>query len=80
MSASPLRYEIRVCGQLGNTMLAAFPEMNSEVAGGQTVLSGAVVDQSALYGLLSRLEALGLELIEVRRCGSPRPDDAGSPG
>ena len=32
---------------------------------GQTVLSGLVADQSALYGLLSRLSALGVQLISV---------------
>jgi hypothetical protein len=34
---------------------------------GDTVLSGTIADQAALYGVLAQLEALGLELIEVRR-------------
>jgi hypothetical protein len=33
------------------------------------VLTGALPDQSALYGMLAEIEALGLELIEVRRVG-----------
>jgi hypothetical protein len=31
------------------------------------VLTGPLADQAALYGLLAQLEALGLELLEVRR-------------
>jgi hypothetical protein len=35
----------------------------------ETVLTGPLADQAALYGLLAQLEALGLELLEVRRTG-----------
>jgi hypothetical protein len=38
------------------------------------VLTGTLPDQSALYGVLSRLQALGLELVEVRRLD---PDQTG---
>jgi hypothetical protein len=31
------------------------------------VLTGSLADQAALYGLLAQIEALGLELLEVRR-------------
>jgi hypothetical protein len=37
------------------------------VAPVETVLTGPVEDQAALHGLLRRIEALGLELLEVRR-------------
>ena len=40
--------------------------------GGDTVLTGVLSDQAALYGVLAEAEALGLELVEVRRL--PRPD------
>jgi hypothetical protein len=36
----------------------------------ETVLAGPVEDQAALHGLIRRIEALGLELIEVRRLPS----------
>jgi hypothetical protein len=36
------------------------------VRGHDTVLSGAVADQSALFGVLHCVESLGLELLEVR--------------
>ena len=48
-------------------MLSAFPGMGSEFEGKDTVLSGVVPDQAALHGILSRIEAMGLELVEVRR-------------
>jgi hypothetical protein len=43
--------------------------MGSEVRGGETVLTGSLEDRSAVYGVLAQLEALGLDLIELRRIG-----------
>lgn len=60
-------YEIRVRGQLGGMLLAAFPDLRAQAHGTETVLTGPLTDQAALYGLLARIEALGLELLEVRR-------------
>jgi len=61
------RYEVCVGGRLGDTIRSAFPDLRARARGGDTVLSGVLADQAALYGLLAQLEALGLELIEVRR-------------
>ena len=63
------RYMIRIAGRLGATALSAFPTMRSEVRGGETVLTGSLADRSAVYGVLAQIEALGLELLEVRRVG-----------
>jgi hypothetical protein len=63
-------YEIRISGHLGVTLLSAFPAMTSQRHGGHTVLTG-LLDQSALYGLLAQVEALGLDLLEVRRLKPP---------
>jgi hypothetical protein len=60
-------YEIRVRGHLGATMLRAFPALRAETQGQDTLLRGAVADQAALHGVLAQIEALGLELLEVRR-------------
>jgi hypothetical protein len=77
MEARPAVYAIRVAGRLGATSLAAFPDLHGETQGAETVLTGEVRDRSALYGIVARLEALGLELIEIKRMagapGSPRP-------
>ena len=61
------RYQIRVRGQLGQTIRSAFPALQARAEGGNTVLTGVLADQAALYGVLAEAEALGLELIEVRR-------------
>ena len=67
------QYMIRIEGRLGATALSAFPTMGSEVRGGDTVLTGLLEDRSALYGVLAQIEALGLELIELRRVGLSTP-------
>jgi hypothetical protein len=64
--ARPQRYQIRVRGRLGQTIRAAFPALRARAEGGDTVLTGVLADQAALYGVLAEAEALGLELIEVR--------------
>jgi len=63
----PPVYQIRVRGQLGETMRSAFPSLRAQVEHGDTVLTGVLADQAALYGVLAEVEGLGLELIEVRR-------------
>ncbi len=59
--------EIRVRGHLGAAMLRAFPALAARTRGGDTLLSGCLQDQAAVYGVIARLEALGLELVELRR-------------
>jgi hypothetical protein len=61
------RYEIHVRGRLSDALLPAFPELTSRVLPVETVLTGPVEDQSALLGLLERVESLGLELLEIRQ-------------
>ena len=66
-------YEIRVRGHLGDRMRRAFPALRAEIQGRDTLLRGAVADQAALHGVLAQIEALGLELLEVRRLpGEPQ--------
>jgi hypothetical protein len=67
-------YQIRVRGHLGTTMRRAFPALHAENRGSDTLLRGAVADQAALHGVLAQIEALGLELLEVRRL-APRAED-----
>jgi hypothetical protein len=63
----PQRYCIRIRGHIGETMRLAFPALQADVSGGDTVLTGLLADGAALHGVLSEIEALGLELLEVRR-------------
>ena len=60
-------YEIRIKGRLSDSMLAVFEGLTATVESGEMVLHGQVRDQAALYGLLDRVQSLGLELVEVRR-------------
>jgi hypothetical protein len=60
-------YEIRIRGRVTEPLLASFEGMASELEPVETVLHGPVRDQAALHGLIDRIQALGLELIEVRR-------------
>jgi hypothetical protein len=71
------RYEIRIRGRIGNTVLAGFEGFDAEVEPVETVLRGPVADQAALHGLLAQIERLGLELVEVRRVGDRREPVAG---
>jgi len=69
-------YRIRISGHLGATALSAFPSMASELKGSETVLTGLLQDRSALFGVLAQIEALGLELLEVRQVPSgPTPPE-----
>jgi hypothetical protein len=66
MDPAPARYLFRINGHLGATMLSAFPALASQVHGAHTVLTGCL-DRSAFYGVLAEMEALGLDLLEVRQ-------------
>jgi hypothetical protein len=60
-------YCVRIKGRLGATALSAFPALVHHVDGRETVLTGLLEDRSAVFGVLAQVEALGLELIELRQ-------------
>jgi hypothetical protein len=69
--SQPIVYQIRIAGHLGDQWSAWFegmtiiPENN-----GDTLMTGPVVDQAALYGLLRKVRDLGLPLLSVTRVNS----------
>ena len=65
----------RINGQLGATVLSAFPALAPHHHGAHTVLTG-LLDRSALYGVLAEIEALGLDLLEIQKL-IPRPHITG---
>jgi hypothetical protein len=70
-------YEIRIKGRLSDSLLAVFEGLNASVEPVETVLHGPVQDQAALYGLLDRIQSLGLELVEIRRLPDAPDEPAG---
>lgn len=61
-------YEIRVDGNLeGQHWMSWLEGMEIATRGGQTIIRGYLMDQSALYGILSQLRNLAIPLISVRR-------------
>ena len=76
MDPAPAPYLIRIDGHLGATMLSAFPALAPQHHGAHTVLTG-LLDQSALYGVLAEIEALGLDLLEIRKL-TPDRESPGS--
>ena len=75
-------YVIRINGHLGATVLSAFPGLAPRHHGAHTVLTG-LLDRSALYGVLAEIEALGLDLLEIRKLTPdrrwPQPRNRRSP-
>ncbi|HEX4909027.1 MAG TPA: hypothetical protein VFW32_10605 [Actinomycetes bacterium] len=65
----PTRYRIVVAGELSRRFAPAFDGMTVQCAGGETAITGVVVDQSQLHGLLDRVGDLGLELVSVNAVG-----------
>jgi hypothetical protein len=66
MDPTLARYAIRIHGHLGATVLCAFPALASRRHCADTELTG-LLDRSALWGVLAVIEALGLDLVEVRQ-------------
>jgi hypothetical protein len=60
-------YEVRVEGILGSEWSAWFDALEITTDGSQSVLSGQLVDDAALHGVLLRIRDLGIQLISVRR-------------
>ena len=59
-------YTIVIRGEFGRRHSMAFEDLDVETSCGKTLLSGRLPDQAAFYGVLRRLESLGLEITEIR--------------
>lgn len=69
------RYAIRIRGHLGKTWATRFDGMTITLTpDGETILTGDVVDQAALHGLLRTIRDSGLELLAVNRMNSDEAD------
>jgi len=59
-------YRIVVRSELGDRYASAFEGMRMETQDGQTILIGEVIDQPHLFGILDRINGLGLKLLSVQ--------------
>jgi hypothetical protein len=79
-SADSSRYEIRLGGHLEPRWAAWFDGMTlTHADDGSTVLTGPVVDQAALHGVLRKVRDLGLPLISVTQLDPDQPHTSTSP-
>jgi hypothetical protein len=75
----PLVYQIRIKGHLGPQWTDWFEGLIiTQEENGDTLLTGPVVDQAALHGLLKKVRDLGMPLTSVTRV-EPDQDDAAQP-
>ena len=63
--SQPMAYQIRIAGQLDSRWAGWFEGLTITLDGGDTLITGPVVDQAALYGLLKRVRDLGMPLVSV---------------
>ena len=71
MDLEPAPYVIRISGHLGAMAGNADSTVAPRRHGAHTMLTG-LLDRSALYGVLAEIEALGLDLLEVRQLAPDR--------
>ena len=77
----PAIYEIRVEGHLGHALAGWFEGLSIALEDdGDTLLTGAIVDQAALHGLLKKVRDIGVPLVSVNRLEpgpAPQPTEEG---
>lgn len=73
------RYRVTLSGELGDEFAFLFENMELERVAGTTVLTGTLVDQAQLHGLLGQVQDLGVELVSVETVGEPT-DSQGKQG
>jgi hypothetical protein len=74
------RYEIRVGGRLSARWAAWFDGFTlTNEDDGTTLITGPIVDQAALHGLLQKLRDLGTPLLSLARTESFGPDEPNEP-
>jgi len=67
-SSQPMIYQIRIKSHLGSGWTDWFEGLTITLDdNGNTLLTGSVVDQAALHGLLKKVRDLGMPLISVNR-------------
>jgi hypothetical protein len=68
-------YEFVLRGEIGDRFGLVFEGMRLERIRGNTVLTGSVLDQAHLHGIIERIQELGMELVSVNPLDELRKDD-----
>jgi hypothetical protein len=68
------RYEFVLRGEIGDRFGLLFEGMRLERIAGRTVLTGPVLDQAHLHGLIEQFQELGIELVSVNPLVSKKDD------
>ncbi len=69
------QYEIRIQGHLDSRWAGWFEGLDFTLAeNGDTLMTGTLVDQAALFGLLRKIRDVGLPLISVKRVAAGQAD------
>jgi hypothetical protein len=76
-ATGPTIYRIVVRGELSQRYLLVFEGMTLATGDGQTAITGPVVDQAHLHGLLDRVGDLGLELVSINPTLGPTGSTVG---
>lgn len=72
-AAQPRVYRVRIEGHLGPRWADGFGEMSiSAERNGETLLTGPIIDQAALHGVIRRIRDLGLPLLSIMCIDSAR--------
>ena len=69
-------YRVVVRSELSERYAAAFEGMKLETKDGQTILFGEIIDQPHLFGILDRINGLGLKLLSVQALPEDAPSNA----
>ena len=73
--SQPQLYEIRFKGHLNRRRAQMFEGLEMvQGPDGETVLTGPVIDQAALHGILDRIRDLGVPLLSVKRLSADEAD------
>jgi hypothetical protein len=67
----PTAYQIRLKGTLDSSWSDWFGGFNITMEGDETILVGVVPDQSALHGMLAKINDLGLPILSVEKLETP---------
>jgi len=78
-TGKPRIYQIRVQGHLNHQWAGRFEELSITLEDdGTSLLTGPVVDQAALFGILRRIRDLGIPLLSVNIGGANPPESSES--